>query len=128
MASTQAVTPDQFDAAFKKLLDEYKDEAYKIAEKSAKKAARGAVKELKATTHVKTGKYARGWTTKQESRGSIFFSVTVYNRTVPGLPHLLNYSHVAGRHRRGRYTGDGHVDAAEATAKAAYYDEVVDKL
>lgn len=128
MATEVTVSVDRLADAFNKLLDKYKEDAYKIAEDAAKKAARSAVSELKATNHVITGKYARGWTTKQENRGSISFTITVYNRDVPGLPHLLNDSHPTGRNRGGFYSGDGHIDAAEATAKAAYLSEVESKL
>ena len=128
MATEITIQPSQLGDAFERLLNEYKEKAYEIAEDAAKKAARGAVKELKATNHVITGKYARGWTTKQENRGKINFTITVYNRAVPGLPHLLNDSHPTGRHRGGRYTGDGHVDTAAENANAAYYDEVIKKL
>ena len=109
------VTPDNFASKVKKLIEEYGDDVFDAAEDAAKVAARATVKDLKATKHVRPGggRYARGWTSKWEAKGTVNFAVYVYNRDVPGLPHLLNNTHAVGRHRGGVYHGDGHIDTAE---------------
>lgn len=122
------VTPENLPDVLGKLLDQYGKEAFEISETAARKAARTARSMLKATKHVRTGKYARGWSTKYEGKGTTSFEAIVYNRTTPGLPHLLNYSHVVGRKRGGFYTGDGEVDAAEEVGRGIFLSEVQKKL
>lgn len=116
---------DDFAAVMDRLLDEYKQDAFKISEKSAMKAARQSRGILKATKHARPGgKYARGWSVKYEEKGTTRFSATVHNRLVPGLPHLLNYSHSVGRYRGGHYSGDGEVDNAERVGVEIFMSEV----
>lgn len=119
---------DRFQDAMAKLINEYKDDALDIASEAARKAGRETVKELKATTHVKTGNYASGWTGKTEGRHTQNFAVVVYNRNAPGLPHLLNNDHAAGRNGMGIYHGDNHITRAELNGNELYYNEVVKKL
>lgn len=122
--SSFTVTPDNLGETMEKILSEYGKDAYKMTEKAARKAARASRSLLKATKHVKSGAYARGWSTKYENKGTTHFEAVVYNRTKPGLPHLLNDSHPVGRYRKGFYKGDGEVDRAEEAGKAIFIAEV----
>lgn len=122
------ISPDSFKKELSKLLDEYGDEVYKVSESAATVAARATVQELKATSHVRTGRYARGWTSKTENRGTVKSSRIVYNRDVPQVAHLLNNSHKTGRYKRGNYKGDGHIDTAEVNGNRIFLREVESKL
>ena len=124
MSSDYKVTPDTMDSVMRQLLNEYAEDAFKVSQKAAQKAARQTRSVVKATRHVRSGKYARGWTTKYEAKGTANFSATVHNRLVPGLPHLLNDSHPVGRYRGGRYSGDGEVDNAERIGVDIFMSEV----
>lgn len=117
-------TPDNMDSVMKRLLNEYAEDAFKVSQKAAMKAARQTRSVVKATRHVRTGKYARGWTTQYENKGTTNFTAKVHNKVVPGLPHLLNDSHVVGRYRGGHYSGDGEVDNAERVGVEIFMSEV----
>lgn len=117
-------TPDNMDSVMKRLLNEYAEDAFKVSQKAAMKAARQTRSVVKATRHVRTGKYARGWTTQYENKGTTNFTAKVHNKLVPGLPHLLNDSHSVGRYRGGHYEGDGEVDNAEQTGVEIFMSEV----
>ena len=124
MGSDYKVTPDTMDGVMRKLLDEYAEDAFKVSQKAAMKAARQTRSVVKATRHVRTGKYARGWTTQYENKGTTNFTAKVHNKVVPGLPHLLNDSHAVGRYRGGHYSGDGEVDNAERVGVEIFMSEV----
>lgn len=117
-------TPDNMDSVMKRLLNEYAEDAFKVSQKAAMKAARQTRSVVKATRHVRTGKYARGWTTQYENKGTTNFTAKVHNKVVPGLPHLLNDSHSVGRYRGGHYSGDGEVDNAERVGVEIFMSEV----
>ena len=117
-------TPDNMDSVMKRLLNEYAEDAFKVSQKAAMKAARQTRSVVKATRHVRTGKYARGWTTQYENKGTTNFTAKVHNKVVPGLPHLLNDSHAVGRYRGGHYSGDGEVDNAERVGVEIFMSEV----
>ena len=117
-------TPDNMDSVMRQLLNEYAEDAFKVSQKAAMKAARQTRSVVKATRHVRTGKYARGWTTQYENKGTTNFTAKVHNKVVPGLPHLLNDSHAVGRYRGGHYSGDGEVDNAERVGVEIFMSEV----
>lgn len=75
-------------AAFsQEVQDEYESELDRITKE--------AVKKLKATSPKDTASrrhYANGWTVKSESRRQVKTFI-VYNKTKPGLAHLLEYGH-----------------------------------
>ena len=83
-----------------RILDYYGDEVKNVARKDAKKAGREAAKELKNDSPKSPGggEYASGWTTKQVDEDT----VTVYNRKMPGLAHLLEKGHLI-RNKKGTY-------------------------
>lgn len=75
-------------AAFsQEVQDEYESELDRITKE--------AVKKLKATSPKDTASrrhYANGWTVKRENRNHVKTFI-VYNKTKPGLAHLLEYGH-----------------------------------
>ena len=81
-----------------RILDEYGDEVKEVARKDAQKAGRESARELRSTSPSKTGDYASGWATKQVDADT----VTVYNRKMPGLTHLLEKGHLI-RNKKGTY-------------------------
>lgn len=89
------VSPDQLDSAIRQILDEYGTKATSIInEEVPKVAAKGRKKLADRTRGWGTGKYSKGWAVKKEdSFKGMFVRATIYNKTVPGLPHLLEKSH-----------------------------------
>ena len=66
--------------------------------KALEEVSKQAVKQLKSTSPKgkggKKGHYKNGWTTEKQSvRGLGTMEVTVYNKTKPGLAHLLEFEH-----------------------------------
>lgn len=74
-------------------LTEYGDAAAAAIQKSAKDVAKEATRELKKGGRYQGGKdFDKGWTVAtQETR--LGTEVVVYNKTKPGLAHLLEFGH-----------------------------------
>ena len=74
-------------------LEEYGDEVRDAIEASSKKVAKDVVKDLKKGGGFGgTGEFNKGWTTKTEQT-RLGASTVVYNKTQPGLAHLLEFGH-----------------------------------
>lgn len=83
-----------------RILDDYGDEVKNVARKDAKKAGRSASTELRSVSAgmFGSGDYSSGWAAKQVDEDT----VTVYNRKMPGLAHLLEKGHLI-RNKKGTY-------------------------
>lgn len=94
---------DSVSVQMTKLMDEYDKEVKKAANTAIQKVSDQAVKKLKNDSPKKSGKYARGWTTKKE-RGvtGTVDTVVVHNKTAHQLTHLLENGHVI-RNKKGVY-------------------------
>ena len=74
-------------------LAEYGDAAIEAIAASSKKVAKDVVKELKKGGGFGgTGEFNKGWTSKTETT-RLGASTVVYNKTQPGLAHLLEFGH-----------------------------------
>lgn len=85
-------------AQMKELLDEVNKEVEDSVRKNINSVSREAVQKLKNTSPTKTGDYAKGWATKKQGD----MDAVVYNRTMPGLTHLLENGHVV-KNKKGTY-------------------------
>lgn len=74
-------------------LAEYGDDVRDAIEASSKKVAKEVVKELKQGGGFGgTGEFNKGWTSKTEQT-RLGSGTVVYNKTAPGLAHLLEFGH-----------------------------------
>lgn len=74
-------------------LAEYGDDVRDAIEASSKKVAKEVVKELKQGGGFGgTGEFNKGWTSKTEQT-RLGSGTVVYNKTQPGLAHLLEFGH-----------------------------------
>ena len=90
----RCVKPDQFAEAVAKALQETRDVTETALVKAIDKTARAAVTSTKGKAPRKTGKYRSGWGSKiTQERGRGSYGRTVYNRSRPGLTHLLEHGH-----------------------------------
>lgn len=130
MSNNIHVSPENFSKAVEKLIKDYGDEAYEIAEKASKTAARGTTKELKQTSPANRGNYARGWSHKAQKNGVTKYSETVYNRTDYQLTHLLEKPHATGRGGHYPATKDhtGIIKQIEDKQTQKFMEEVISKL
>lgn len=85
-------------AQMKELLDEVNKEVEKSARTNIQRIAKEAAQKLKNTSPKKTGEYAQGWGVKKLGDKD----VVTYNRTMPGLTHLLENGHVI-RNKKGTF-------------------------
>ena len=87
------ISVDQLSSEIMSALDEYK----KVTDEVVKTAVNSVSKETKAMAQadspVKSGGYQKGWAVKKTSEKTGQVSITVYNRTKPGLTHLLEKGH-----------------------------------
>lgn len=128
--STIHCTPDEFADAFKKALKVYGDTVFEISEKAAKTTARQAVSELKSTSAVATGRYARGWSHKALRAQIMGYSEIIYNRTDYQLTHLLEKPHPVngpGKYPT-RKDHTGKIKAVEDKYGIKFYEGVIEKL
>lgn len=98
----------------KKLLDQVDKEVQEAMDESMKQVAKESVSKLKSSSPRKTGKYARGWTTKQIDKNGI----VVHNSKHYQLTHLLENGHVI-RNKYGTYgrtSGIKHIQPVEQWA------------
>lgn len=98
MARSRKVAADKLDAAIKGILNEYGAEVAASMDEAVKKVTRAGVKAIKQESREKfesrnTEKpYYKGWTSRIET-GKRSAQGVIYNKDVPGLPHLLEYGH-----------------------------------
>lgn len=85
-----------------KLLETYSKEVTEQMKKVIKKDVNSAKRDLQGASPRKTGKYASGWSVKDEG-SKLTTNFVIYNKT-PGLPHLLEFGHVI-RNGTGRTYG-----------------------
>ena len=105
------ISVDQLSSEIMSALDEYK----KVTDEVVKTAVNSVSKETKAMAQagspVKSGGYQKGWAVKKNSEKTGQVSITVYNRTKPGLTHLLEKGHA--KRGGGRVSARPHIAAAE---------------
>lgn len=128
--SNVKIKPQQFEKAVIKALGEYGDEANEKLEGLIKTAARDTRRELKATSPVNQGRYAKGWSNKAQKAGRFNLNQTVYNRTDYQLIHLLEKPHKTGG--GGNYPSKkdhtGIMARIEEEQTQRFYQEVLNKL
>ena len=124
------VTPEQFEEAVYKALAEYNDEVLKTTDQCAKNAARQTSSEIKSTSPVKTGQYARGWSRRSIKDGAWGTRQVVYNRTDYQLIHLLEKPHGTGGggHYPKNVDYTGTIERIEDKYMDKFMEEVISKL
>ena len=103
-------------------LSEYSQEVADAIKKATDEVAEEAVQELKSTSPVLTGSYAKGWAKKNTYESKSSKRNTVYNKTDYQLTHLLEKGHV-GRDGR-RVKAIEHIRPVEEQAAAEFEDKV----
>ena len=122
----QITTADRLEASINKILAKYADDIRgnlnQITKEFAKKGA-AAVRQSAQAKFGGTGKYASGWTTRYET-GRYSAQGVIYNKKVPGLPHLLEKPHA--KRGGGRTTGNPHIAPVEEQISREY-EKAVEK-
>ena len=106
------IKPDQLAAAVMKELEDYADTTTNGVKAAVRKAANTVKKETQAAAPVRTGRYAKSWSTKTTRESSTALEITVYSRNRYQLTHLLEHGHA--KRGGGRVAARPHIAAAEA--------------
>lgn len=121
------VTIDTLDDEIKKILNEYQNDTTNRLAEITKAVGRKGVQALKNESQATFNgdKYYKGWGYTVNSQ-RLYTIVTIHNKKLPGLPHLLEYGHakVGG----GRVEGRAHIAPVENELIRDYEKEVVSKL
>lgn len=121
-------TIDRLTADVQKILDQYGDNVKgnldDIIKDLSKKGAKAVRAQAKSTFNG-TGRYAKGWTSKFEA-GRLSSQGVIFNKDVPGLPHLLEHGHA--NRNGGRTPGRVHIANVEEQLVKEFEQKVKAKL
>jgi len=117
---------DNFARAVQKILDKYGTDVSNSVGDITKEYAKLGAKMVKGASQQFGSRYANGWTSRYES-GRVSQQGTIYNKDVPGLPHLLEHGHVT-RNGTGRTFRDTpahpHIADVEEKISSSYLKAV----
>lgn len=111
----------------KQILDDYEVEVVYDMKEATKAVTKAGVKKVKANAGVfgGTGKYKRGWTSQVEE-GRLSAQGVIYNKSVPGLPHLLEHGHA--KRGGGRVAGTVHIAPVEEEIEQEFVKALEERL
>lgn len=114
-------------AEIKKILDDYEVEVTDDMKAAIKAAAKAGVKKVKSNAKIfdGTGKYKKGWTSRVEEQ-RMSAQGTIYNKDVPGLPHLLENGHA--KRGGGRVAGREHIRPVQDEIEQDFMKELEARL
>ena len=84
---------NKFSESMSRIIKKYQGDVATTVGKLVKRAGTEARDRLKDVSPKRTGRYAAGWTAGDYKWSTLGGSITVYNRSKPGVAHLLENSH-----------------------------------
>lgn len=116
------------DSQIKKILstfgEDVKSNLDAITKAVGKKGA-DAVRANSSATFGGTGKYASGWASKYEQT-RLGAKATIYNKTAPGLAHLLENGHALVN--GGRVAGKPHIKPVEEEINKEFEEKILSEI
>lgn len=122
------VPVDRLASEVEKILNEYGENVQQNLETIVSQMSKQGAKTLRSQAKIPfkgTGKYAKGWTSQTET-GRLSAQGTIYNKDVPGLPHLLEHGHA--NRNGGRTPGRAHIAPVEEELIRQFEQKVRSKL
>lgn len=122
------VKPDKLADAIGDILQDYLEEETITLDEAVKSVAKAGAKQLRAKSKQAfggTGRYAKGWTSTTET-GRRSTQGYIYNKDLPGLPHLLEYGHA--NRGGGRTPGREHIAPVEEQIVKQFEEELIRNL
>ena len=115
------------DKAVMDTLSQYGEVAIEATKEAVAEVAKESAKKLKSSSpRGRTGKYAKGWTSKVET-GRVSASATVYGKSgTYQLAHLLEHGHA--KRGGGRTTPIQHIEPVEQWAVEEALQRITQKL
>ena len=115
------------DKTVKDILSQYGEVAIEATKEAVAEVAKESAKKLKSSSpRGRTGKYAKGWTSKVEI-GRVSASATVYGKSgTYQLAHLLEHGHA--KRGGGRTTPIQHIEPVEQWAVEEALQRITQKL
>ena len=127
MANKKVILENLGDA-ISDILQEYAGEITRNIPEITERVGKEGVKAVRNSSKTKfngTGKYAKGWRTDVEHK-RLSTTVTIYNKTLPGLPHLLEHGHA--NRGGGRTAGRVHIAPVEEKLVKKFEKEIINEL
>ncbi len=112
--------------AVMKELDEYKNLAKDRVKKAVKDAGKTVRSDISANAPVKTGRYAKSWTSRTTAESSTSIEVTVYSPSRYMLAHLLEHGHA--KRGGGRTRAFPHIAPAEQMGEEQLMKDIENAL
>lgn len=120
------IKAENLTAAVNDLLKEYGDDAKEIVEQTIQETAKEAAKQLKsAGSFGGSGRYQKGWKAKIVKKRATVNAV-VYNASLPGLAHLLEFGHA--KQNGGRTRAFTHIAPINDWAQTEALSRLEEKL
>lgn len=110
-----------------KILEEYQDDVKQNLDQITKQIAQKGQQALKneSKSKFKGDRYWKGWKVDLQV-GRLDTKATIYNASLPGLPHLLEKGHA--KRNGGRVEGTVHIAPVEEKLVAEFEKQVRSKL
>lgn len=122
----KVVAADKFAEEIQKIMEQYGDDIDRNISEAVKAVTKAGVKAIKAGSRAeynRTGKYAKGWTSKV-TEGRLETEGVIYNKN-PGLPHLLEHGHLNRNGKRTFVEGNKHIKPVETQVIEQFEEKVV---
>ena len=104
-------------------LEEYNKLSAETVKKAVDKAGKTVREQIKGSAPVRTGKYARSWTSRKTKETATALQVTVYSPSRYMLAHLLEHGHA--KRNGGRVKAIPHIAPAEAAGEEQLTQEIM---
>ena len=112
------------DEAIKDILDDFDKGVVVSVQDAVKAATKAGLREVKSNTSIfrrRTGMYRKGWRSRVEN-GRMTASGVIYNASLPGLPHLLEFGHAT--RNGGRVPGRMHIAPVQDLLEREFFQEM----
>ena len=114
--------PDDLTITIMAELQQYSAEVSAQIKEDVRQVAKECLKEVKATSPVKTGEYKKGWRKKVAFESLDDIRIVIHNAAKPQLTHLLEFGHADAMHG-GRVDGKPHIYPAQENAAKKLVDK-----
>ena len=108
---SRRVTSNQLASEIMNALREYKKVTDDVVKQVVNTVSEETKKMVQSASPTDSGGYKKGWTAKKMKDSASKTEVVVYNRSKPGLTHLLEKGHA--KRGGGRVSGKPHIAPAE---------------